>query len=442
MRSFTPREMIANTLNIAWNFLPFRQRPYQSRESVRAYQLRQLRRLVDFAYHNVALYHEKYDQAGVKPGDLQTLADLKHFPTVNKNDVLAAYPNGALARGLDLKRCLVSKSSGSTGQVLNVVHQADRLGIQGLAMNRLFELYGPYLPWHHLVYIYTSEYPARSLFGMYPMTLIPTLTPTPQILSRLRSLRPRLLACYPSHLRAIANELGPEGCRQLRLKAISVSSELSTQQERDDLAALFNCGVYDEYSTEELTHVAAQCRDKTYHIFEDVVYLEIVSPDSDQVLAAGEKGEVVGTYLHNYAMPFIRYRQGDFAVLDDLACGCGRTFRAIRDLGGRKLDQFILPSGRVLTSGWLLDASYSFLLDLGADIAAFTMIQEAVDEVRIEIVPGAGYAPPMSEAVRTRFLELAGEPINVRVAVVPEIKRSGGGKHHPIVSHVTQRNRK
>ncbi len=439
MRSFTPREMIANTLNIAWNFLPFHRRPYQSRESIRAYQLRQLGRLVDFAYRNVALYHEKYDQAGVRPNDLRTLEDLKHFPTVNKNDVLAAYPNGALARGLDLNRCLVSKSSGSTGQVLNVVHQADRLGIQGLAMNRLFELYGSYLPWHHLVYIYTSEYPARSLFGMYPMTLIPTLTPTPQILSRLRGLRPHLLACYPSHLRAIANELGPEGCRRLHLKAISVSSELSTQQERDDLAALFNCGVYDEYSTEELTHVAAQCRDKTYHIFEDVAYLEIVSPDSEQVLAAGEKGEVVGTYLHNYAMPFIRYRQGDFAALDDSTCGCGRTFRAIRDLGGRKLDQFILPSGRVLTSGWLLDASYSFLLDIGADIAAFTMIQETVDEVRIEILPGAGYTPSMSEAVRTRFLELVGEPIAVRVTVVPEIKRSGGGKHHPIVSRVTQR---
>ncbi|MEK7787304.1 MAG: hypothetical protein AAB658_18030, partial [Chloroflexota bacterium] len=161
MRSFTPREMIANTLNIAWNFLPFHRRPYQSRESIRAYQLRQLGRLVDFAYRNVALYHEKYDQAGVRPNDLRTLEDLKHFPTVNKNDVLAAYPNGALARGLDLNRCLVSKSSGSTGQVLNVVHQADRLGIQGLAMNRLFELYGSYLPWHHLVYIYTSEYPAR-----------------------------------------------------------------------------------------------------------------------------------------------------------------------------------------------------------------------------------------------------------------------------------------
>jgi phenylacetate-CoA ligase len=277
---------------------------------------------------------------------------------------------------------------------------------------------------------------------MYPMLFVPTLAPIGEIVDSLCRLRPHFLACYPSHLRALANELGPEGCRELRLRAISVSSELSTQEERDELARLFGCGVYDEYSTEELTHVAVQCRDGTYHVFEDLVYLEILSPDSAQPIPAGENGQVVGTYLHNYAMPFIRYQQGDLAVLDESYCSCGQTFRAIRELSGRKLDQFVLPSGRVLTSGWLLDASYSFLLHLGADIAAFTMIQETVNDVRIEIQPGTEYSTSMSEAIRTRFRQLVVEPINVQVELVPQIRRSGGGKHHPIVSHVTQRIRK
>jgi phenylacetate-CoA ligase len=442
MRSFTTSEMVVNTYDIMREYLAFRMRPYADRETIRSYQLRRLQNLIDFAYHNVALYREKYDQAKVHPRDLRSLDDLQLFPSVSKNDVLDAYPDGALARGYDLRRCLVSKSSGSTGQVLNVVHQANRLGIQGLAMNRLIELYGTYLPWHKLVYIYTSEYPARSLFGMYPMILIPTLTPTHQILTRLRELRPTYLACYPSHLRALAAELGPEGCHQLNLRAVSVSSELSTQQERNDLAALFGCGVYDEYSTEELTHVAAQCRDKTYHIFEDVVYLEILDPESDRSLPAGERGEVIGTYLHNYTMPFIRYRQGDFAEIKEDYCKCGRNFRSIRGLAGRKMDQFILPSGRVLTSGWLLDASYSFLLDVGADIRAYSLVQETPADILIEIVPGAAYTEDMSNSIKSRFLGLAGEPLNVRVELVKEMKRSGGGKYHPIVSHVTQWNRK
>lgn len=436
MRSFTRRELAANTLYMSRHFLAFRRRPFAPRETVRANQLACLQQLVRFAYDNVPLYREKYDRARVHPRDLQTLQDIARFPTVSKEDVLAAFPQGALARGLDMRKCLVSKSSGSTGQVLNVVHQADRLGIQGLAMHRLFELYTPYLPWHRLVYVYTSEYPSRSLFGLYPMNLIPTLTPMPEILARIKQLRPHLLACYPSHLRELAHALGPAACRELRLAAVSVSSELSTQTERDELAAFFGCGVYDEYSTEELTHVATQCRHKTYHLFEDVVYVEIVAGDSDLPLAPGERGEIVGTYLHNFAMPFIRYRQGDFAALDDSYCSCGRTFRAIKPPEGRILDQFILPGGRVLTSGWLLDASYNLLLDVGADIAAFTLIQETLQDVTIEIVPGPAYAAWMSEAVCTRFRQLVGEPLNVRVDVVPALKRAGGGKHHPIVSRV------
>jgi phenylacetate-CoA ligase len=436
MRPFTPRELAINTAQIAWQYPSFVRRPFAPRAEIEGYQLRQLRRLVAGAYERVPLYREKYRKAGVHPEDLRSLRDFQHFPTVTKAEIVAAYPEGALARGLDPARCLVSKSSGSTGVVVDVVHQADRLAIQGLAMNRLLGLYVTYLPWHRFVYVYTAEYPARSLLGMYPMTLIPTLAPTPEIVARLHALRPHLLACYPSHLRAIAQELGPARCRSLGLLAISVSSEPSTQAERDDLARQFGCGVFDEYSTEELTRVAAQCRSGAYHLFEDVAHVEILDPESDRPLPDGERGEVVGTYLHNHAMPFLRYRQGDLASLRPSRCPCGRTFRELVELGGRKLDQFVLPSGRVLTSGWLLDATYSFLFDVGADIAAFTLLQEATDRILIEIVPGRTYEAPMSEAIARRFRELVAEPVEVRVELLPTLRRSGGGKHHPIVSRV------
>jgi hypothetical protein len=79
---------------------------------------------------------------------------------------------------------------------------------------------------------------------------------------------------------------------------------------------------------------------------------------------------------------------------------------------------------------------FAFLLDLDTDITAFRLVQETTAEVSIEIVPGPGYAPEMSGRIRERFLELVGEPLEVRVEIVPDIARAGGGKHHPIVSHV------
>lgn len=436
MRPVTPAELAVNAAYIARHLPAFSLRPHLPPERVRAWQLRRLRRLVAFAYESVGLYRDRYRAAGVHPRDLRTLDDLARFPSVTKADVLAAWPEGALARGLDLRRCLVSKSSGSTGRVLDVVHRADRIGVQGLALHRLVGLYTRWMPWQRLAYVYTSEYPTRSMFGLWPMDFVPTLAPVPELARRLEALRPAVLACYPSHLRALAGELGPARCRRLGLRAVSVSSELSSQRERDELGALFGCGVFDEYSTEELTRVAAQCRAGAYHLFEDVTYTEVLHPERDEPVAEGGRGEVTGTYLHNYAMPFIRYRQGDLASVAPSRCPCGWGFRELRGIEGRKLDRFVLPSGRVLTPAYLLDASYSFLLDVGADIAAFTMTQESAGHVRIEVVPGPRYEPAMARAVERRFLELAGEPLRVDVEVVPELRRGAAGKHHPIVSRV------
>lgn len=433
MRPFTAREFAINTAHIARGYPGFLLRPRLPLAVTRAYQLQRLRRLVAHALQHVDLYREKYARAGVSAKDLRSLEDLAHFPTVSKDEILAAYPEGALTRGIDLTRCIVSKSSGSTGQVLNVVHHGDRLAIQGLAMNRLLGMYGPYLPWHRHVYVYTAPYPARSMFGAWPMIFVPTLAREADIAAQLETIRPTVLACYPSHLRAIAQALGPRRSSALGLRAISVSSEPSTKGERQELARMFGCGVYDEYSTEELTRVAAQCTFGTYHLFEDVAYMEIVHPDTGLAVPEGQQGDVVGTYLHNFAMPFIRYRQGDLASIAHTRCPCGWAFRALQNLAGRKLDQFTLPSGRVLTSGWLLDASYSFLFDVKADIRAFTLIQEATNVVTVEIVPGAHYTEETSRAIRERFLNLVGEALTVQVVLKDELVRSKSGKHNPIV---------
>jgi phenylacetate-CoA ligase len=433
MRQLTARERAINYAGIARGLPGFMARPFAPRPVTERHQLRRLQRLVDHAAAHVPLYAELYRKAGYRTGDLRSLEDLQRLPTVRKRDFLDAWPDGCLARGLDLGRCVVSKSSGSTGEVLSVVHRADRLAVQGLALVRLLAMGAAYRPWDRFTYVYTSEYPARGALGVYPMEWIHTLSPVDVIAARLVASRPAFLACYPSHLRAVAAELGPRRCRELRLRAISVSSEPSTREERRHLAELFGCPVLDEYSTEELTRVAAECRHGSRHLFEDVALTEVLDPDVDRAVEPGERGEIAGTYLHNLAMPFIRYRQGDMGRIDATTrCRCGRKSRILADLEGRRLDAFTLPSGRVLTSGWLLDATYSFLFDVGADIAELRVTQERRDRVRIELVPGAAFAPAQARAVEQRFRDLVAEPVDVIVDVVARIERTAGGKHHPI----------
>jgi hypothetical protein len=40
-----------------------------------------------------------------------------------------------------------------------------------------------------------------SLFGLYPLDFLSTLTPIPEIIAQLKSRRPDLRVCYPSHLK-------------------------------------------------------------------------------------------------------------------------------------------------------------------------------------------------------------------------------------------------
>src|SRR5205085_3749076 len=118
---------------------------------------------------------------------------------------------------------------------------------------------------------------------------------------------------------------------------------------RDYLSSLLNCPVLDEYSSEELTRIAAQCSHKTYHVFEDINYIETLDSDGRSTPNAGT---IVGTNLHNFAMPMIRYQQNDLGRLEEAECACGWKFRRLVNFEGRRNDSFELPSGKILSSGF------------------------------------------------------------------------------------------
>lgn len=62
---------------------------------------------------------------------------------------------------------------------------------------------------------------------------------------------------------------------------------------------------------------------------------EVLEPCSDRPLPPGEPGELVLTTLRREALPLIRYRTGDVAVLDDRPCACGSPLPRLRCVLGR-----------------------------------------------------------------------------------------------------------
>jgi phenylacetate-CoA ligase len=439
MRSFRLKERghLLRMLALGGNAL--RKSPRLSREEMANRQLARIQELVTHAYETVPLYRELYGEVGFEPGDLKSWEDFHKLPLVSKDQLISGYPDRAISRRFRDVGLIVSRSSGSSGRVLDIAYPAETFVTYALATLRVYQMGFRYSPWHRHLYIYTSPYPFSSIFGLYPLWFVSTLTPIEELVQRIQAVRPHLLVCYPSHLRQIAEIAGEKGLAGIRPRLVSVSSEMSTQAERDQLAEQFGCPALDNYSSEELARIAAQCRFGTYHIFEDMNYLEALD-ESGTVTAAA--GAIVGTNLHNFAMPMIRYQQNDIGEIAEPeadGCPCGWHFRVLRRLEGRRNDSFVLPSGRVLTSGFLLDATYEFLLRYRTAVKDFCLIQETPLRVRLEVVPGPGWSVEVGQCISARFRELLEVGVDLVVEAVAECEKTRSGKRNPIVSRLDRR---
>ena len=92
-----------------------------SREEVQKYQLKELKISVESAFRNTAGYATLCNELGVTPADLQTISDIKQFPTVEKEtlrDDLADFTYQALAKEY-------ITTGGSTGTPFGFYREAD-----------------------------------------------------------------------------------------------------------------------------------------------------------------------------------------------------------------------------------------------------------------------------------------------------------------------------
>ena len=86
-----------------------------SRDELIALQLQRLRATLQHAYDHVSLYRDKFDQAGVQPGDIKSLEDLGQLPVTTKQDLRDQYPFGMFAVPME-QVVRLHASSGTTGK--------------------------------------------------------------------------------------------------------------------------------------------------------------------------------------------------------------------------------------------------------------------------------------------------------------------------------------
>jgi phenylacetate-CoA ligase len=159
----------------------------------------------------------------------------------------------------------------------------------------------------------------------------------------LRDLEAQVLVATPSYALAIAQELeAPVASLELGL----FGGEPWSEPMRRQIEAALGLRAVNFYGLSEMCGpgVAVECLEVRdgLHVQEDHFLVEVIDPDDGQPLPPGREGELVFTTLTKEAMPLLRYRTGDFGMLIDEPCACGRTQVRITGLRGRRDDMLIV----------------------------------------------------------------------------------------------------
>ena len=320
-----------------------------SRDEISALQLERLKWSLQHAYDNVPFYKNSFDDAGVHPDDLHDLSDLAKFPFTVKTDLRDNYPFGMFAVPQDrVKR--IHASSGTTGQPTVVGYTERDLENWGNVVARSLRAAGMTSgDMLHNAYgygLFTGGLGIHLGADALGLSTVPISGGMTQRQVRLiEDFKPKGITVTPSYALSILDEFAAQGIdpRESSLQVGIFGAEPWTNAMRKEIEQAFDMHAVDIYGLSEIMGpgVSMECVESKdgLHIWEDHFYPEIINPQTGEVVADGEQGELVFTSLTKEAFPVIRYRTRD---LTRLLAGTARSMRRMEKVTGRTDDMIIL----------------------------------------------------------------------------------------------------
>ncbi|ADH84820.1 phenylacetate--CoA ligase family protein [Desulfurivibrio alkaliphilus] len=330
------------------------------REELETIQLRRLQNTVARVYATVPYYRQKMDQAGVSPGDIRSLTDIKRLPFTTKEDLRQNYPFGLFT--VPMERIVrIHASSGTTGKPTVVGYTKRDLGLWAELMSRTLAAAG--VSHRDIVQnaygygLFTGGLGAHYGAENLGCAVIPISGGnTKRQIQIMQDFGTTVLLSTPSYALNIADTMAAMGVdpADLKLRVGVFGAEPWSEAMRAEIESRLKIKAIDIYGLSEIIGpgVAAECREEQrgLHIMEDHFLPEIVHRDTFEPLPVGEEGELVFTTLTKEAFPVIRYRTKDISRLIPDVCTCGRSFHRMPKVTGRTDDMMIIRGVNVFPS--------------------------------------------------------------------------------------------
>ena len=399
-----------------------RRRETMSPDERAAEILAKIQATMRWAYDRAPFYRRRWSAAGLEPGDVRSLDDFARVPTITKADLRAdqaEHPPYGSYLCIDPETIAhVHGTSGTSGRPTAFAWTADDMARIAEAHARIMWGFG--LRPSDMVFI-------GSIFSLYVGSwgaLLGTerlgaaafpfgagvAGQTQQAVNWIVQMRPTAFYGTPSYALRLAEVAQAQGIdpRALGFRIMFFSGEpgAGIPAMKRLIETTFDAHCIDSGSMGEMTPWMnlAECSERTgMHLWQDVVYAEVLDPHTWQGVPHGGRGTPVYTHLERTCQPMIRLVSGDVAEWTGAPCACGRTYpRFPRGIIGR-IDDMITVRGENVYPSAIEDVLRGFA-ELGTEFEIVVSRRGPMDEllVRVETAaPGTGQAPELVERIGT-----------------------------------------
>lgn len=411
-----------------------------NREELEQLQLERLESTLNRVYMNVPFYHRKFNELGIDPDSIRSLADIRKLPFTTKQDLRDSYPYGLFA--VPLREVVrIHASSGTTGMSTVVGYTKNDIKTWSNLVARVLTAAG--LTKDDVIQIAFGYGLFTGGFGLHygaeriGASVIPISSGnTARQIKIMQDFKTTALVCTPSYALLIADTLKEMdiNANALSLKFGLFGAEPWSEAMRAEIQDKLKVIATDNYGLSEVMGpgVSGECVERNgLHINEDHFLVEIINPETLEPVPHGEVGELVITTLTKEAFPVIRFRTRDLTRIIPEPCRCGRTLMRMSRVMGRTDDMLIIKGVNVFPSqieAILFEIEgtephYQIIVDRKGHIDDVTVQVEVQESIFFDEMKKQN---ELIELIRRRLQSELGIGVNVKLIEKKSLERSEG----------------
>jgi len=415
---------------------------YWSPEEQESYQFEKLLRLLHHAVHHVPYYRELFRQHSLSVSAIKGPDDLQKIPVLTRET--ARENNQALvAENMHRMRVIRGVTGGTTGPPLKLLRDSpDRsftwaaffrwYGWMGFGYgDRMVQLWGTptvlHVPLSYRVRAAIKDfYYNRHIINSFHLNE----RTIPGVLDTIERTRPVFIRGYLSALIQLAEYILKHEIRLTHIpQAVSSTTETLLPPYKTLIEKAFQSRLYDQYGCGECNSIAFDAGDRNgLYIAVEHCLLEILD-ERNRTLAEGP-GRFVVTNLDNFAMPFIRYENGDSGRFSPCDEKSKIRLPAVKEILGRTADTVTLKDGSRVHGVFFTDILNELFTEHPSSIHRFQAVQSRPGSIEFRIEKDTPPDPSYLEAIEQALHQFFDE---VHVVTMPALPGDASGKFRYIL---------